>query len=522
MANRIPLIVDTDDGNKLKELPIGDNLNLTGSNIVGVSNIAATSLTIAGVPYNPFSGSYADLTGTPTIPETTDDIVEGTKKYLTDERLQDGVAGFLVAGLGIILNYNDAAGTLTIEATGVGSGGGGGSTTLSGLTDVTLTAPSVNQILKYNGSAWVNNSIAYSEVTGRPNFATIATTGSYNDLSNKPIIPIDLDDLTDVDTTTTPPTNGQVLKWLENKWVPGDDITQGGSGLNADTLDGFDSSYFLDWTNTTNKPVYQISDLDDTSISNVTGNQILKWTGLTWINATNEPDFSNVQNTPTTLAGYGITDSPTALTDLGISDGSANGILKTDGSGNFSFVTSLSGLTLTSVASIGFTSGATINEFSTDTTLAGNSNTAIPTEAAVKAYVDANAGGGVVDGLASRGTVQASTSSIANDVDANITFTGHKAYALMSIETSTAAWVRLYISSAARIADASRGEGQDPAPDAGVIAEVLTPGARTVNFGPAVLGWNLANDTTIYAAVKNKSGGTATITTTLTLLKMEA
>jgi len=36
-----------------------------------------------------------------------------------------------------------------------------------------------------------------------------------------------------------------------------------------------------------------------------------------------------------------------------------------------------------------FTTGATINEFSTDGTLAGNSNTALPTEQAVKTYVDA-------------------------------------------------------------------------------------------------------------------------------------
>lgn len=91
----------------------------------------------------------------------------------------------------------------------------------------------------------------------------------------------------------------------------------------------------------------------------------------------------------------------------------------------------------------------------------------------------------------------------------------------MSIQTSAAAWVRLYTSSAARTADASRSEGVDPAPDAGVIAEVLSSGAQTIEFGPAVLGWNSANDTTIYAAVKNKSGGTATITSTLTLLKLE-
>ena len=55
------------------------------------------------------------------------------------------------------------------------------------------------------------------------NLATVATTGSYNDLSNKSTIPNDPDDLSDVDTTTIP-TNGQVLKWLNNKWAPADDI----------------------------------------------------------------------------------------------------------------------------------------------------------------------------------------------------------------------------------------------------------------------------------------------------------
>ena len=38
MANRYPLIFDPLD-NKLKEIPSGDNINLTGSGIVGVSSI---------------------------------------------------------------------------------------------------------------------------------------------------------------------------------------------------------------------------------------------------------------------------------------------------------------------------------------------------------------------------------------------------------------------------------------------------------------------------------------------------
>ena len=39
-------------------------------------------------------------------------------------------------------------------------GGGGGSTTLDGLTDTTITSPTNGQVLKYNGSAWINDTDA--------------------------------------------------------------------------------------------------------------------------------------------------------------------------------------------------------------------------------------------------------------------------------------------------------------------------------------------------------------------------
>ena len=48
----------------------------------------------------------------------------------------------------------------------------------------------------------------------------------------------------------------------------------------------------------------------------------------------------------------------------------------------------LSGLTSLKLGSIGAQIGEQINEFSSDTTMSGNSNTAVPTEAAVKHYVD--------------------------------------------------------------------------------------------------------------------------------------
>ena len=46
---------------------------------------------------------------------------------------------------------------------------------------------------------------------------------------------IPIDDLTDVDTTSTAPTNGQVLKWNGTNWVPSDDLQGGGGGSGLST-----------------------------------------------------------------------------------------------------------------------------------------------------------------------------------------------------------------------------------------------------------------------------------------------
>ncbi len=284
MANRIPLIVDRDDSNKLKELPIGDNLDLTGSGITGAGTISATGLTLAGVNYNPFSGSWNDLADKPTVAATTTELTEGTNQYFTNERVDDRVNAILREGSGIDITYDDLNGTITIAATGGGGGGAGGSGIV---TDLTGLASS--NVLKWNttagqdnNGAWVNSFINYSEIVGTPSLAAVATTGSYNNLTNKPDLVNDISDLSDVDTQGTPPTPGQVLKWDGLKWAPANDATSGGGGLNADTLDGFDSPYFLDYNNLNNRPTLF------------------------------DGNFTSIVGLPTTLSGYGITDSISA------------------------------------------------------------------------------------------------------------------------------------------------------------------------------------------------------------------
>ena len=275
MANRIPLIVDRDDQNKLKELPVGDNLNLTGSGIVGAANIEATGLTIAGVSYNPFSGSWNDLADKPNVPADTDGLAQGNNNlYFTNEKVDDRVNAILREGSGIDITYDDLNGTITITATGGGGGGGSNIPT-------NFTGLATNQVMKYSTaeSAWINGSINWSELAGTPSFSTVSISGSYNDLLNKPSLVNDISDLADVDTQSQLPNTGQVLKWDGNKWAPADDITTGGGGLDATTLNGFASSYYLDYNNFTNKPTLFDS------------------------------QFSSLVATPTTLSGYGITDA---------------------------------------------------------------------------------------------------------------------------------------------------------------------------------------------------------------------
>lgn len=69
MANRFPLVLDTTDNNKIKEIQAGDNLNLADNSIVNVQNITAigtinaADIRVAGNRL--VAQSFADLTDTP-------------------------------------------------------------------------------------------------------------------------------------------------------------------------------------------------------------------------------------------------------------------------------------------------------------------------------------------------------------------------------------------------------------------------------------------------------------------------
>tara|TARA_B100000287_G_scaffold304319_1_gene287478 strand:- start:1167 stop:2039 length:873 start_codon:yes stop_codon:yes gene_type:complete len=123
----------------------------------------------------------------------------------------------------------------------------------------------------------------------------------------------------------------------------------------------------------------------------------------------------------------------------------------------------------------------------------------------------------------SRTTAAATTSSLADQASGNIDITAAKAYALLKIQTSHAAWVTLYTDTSSRTSDASRNITTDPLPGSGVIAEVLLSDGGVQKITPGLIGYNddATPSTKVYAKVQNRSGSAATITVTLHYLALE-
>ena len=93
---------------------------------------------------------------------------------LLDLGIVDGSAGQVLT--------TDGAGAFTFTTVESGGGGGGGAEALNDLTDVTISSPTLGQVLKYNGTFWVNDTdetgvgggaSAFSDLTDVPTGLTI-------------------------------------------------------------------------------------------------------------------------------------------------------------------------------------------------------------------------------------------------------------------------------------------------------------------------------------------------------------
>jgi plastocyanin len=222
--------------------------------------------------------------------------------------------------------------TLTINSTG----GGGGSQNLFSTIDAdngSVTAQTTSDTLLIAGGTNISTNIVGNTLTinasaGSQNlFATVSadegttTADTANDTLNilggtniSTAIATDSDDVTinltnfsidflsDVDTTSSAPTTGQVLKWNGTNWAPGADATTGGAGTDADTLDGFDSAYYLDYNNLSNTPSVVALDSFSVGVENTpSGNGAISYNDTT----------GEFKFTPPTAAGIGALTTET-------------------------------------------------------------------------------------------------------------------------------------------------------------------------------------------------------------------
>ena len=262
-----------------------------------------------------------------------------------------------------------------------------------------------------------------------------------------------------------------------------------------------------------------ISELTDVTFNSITldgsngGGKVLAW------------DQSLQAFAPVNQTGGGGGGGGIALSDLSVTSNSVGtaSLSYNNSNGVFSYTPpDLSGYLTTVTASD--LNGISIDALSdVDTTTTAPSANDVLTWDGSKWEPAAPSGGGGGSGLTSRTTANGTASNLADGGSANMTITAAKTYALLKIQTSHAAWVTLYTSTAARTADASRLEVTDPQPGSGVIAEIITTDGGTQSITPGTIGWNDDGtpSTNVYAKVVNKSGSTQNLTVTLHFVQLE-
>jgi plastocyanin len=170
---------------------------------------------------------YSDGSGTQWVQPTTPSYGSGggtggatAVVDLTDVTISNPTSGQ-------VLKYN---GTKWVNGTdNVGGGSGSGATVLDELTDVVVSSPAANQVLKYNGSTWVNSAEASA-------FSSIVVANQSNIVSTTPSGSLTFKAGTGISITTNN-TNGTLEihnEYAIDSWADISDIAA--AGLTVDKV----------------------------------------------------------------------------------------------------------------------------------------------------------------------------------------------------------------------------------------------------------------------------------------------
>jgi hypothetical protein len=539
--------------------------SLAASTYLTISNASSTYLTssTAASTYQPLDGdltAIAGLSGTNGLLRKTGTNTWSidTTAFLTSSStinsLSDVDTATVAPTVGQVLKWN---GTNWVPGSDI-EGGAGGAVDLDGLTDVVITSPSVGQVLKWNGSQWINDTdqtasagsgiVASGSVTDNrivrwDGTSTVQVQNSLVTISDTGII--------------TAPAVGNIIpfNFVAQANFPSSNVYRGALAYSQTDARVYFANGASGWvalatSEDVANPNVSLDGLNDVTITSPVANQILQYDGTKWANAGvsgfSDTTYSISAETTTGGANLRLLSSGAVTDDVKIASGTGITVARSDANTITISATSNAANSFGIVDvlfSDGVTSQGTVTADAANDTLkfigsedivitpipVNNTITfelanTIPTDINQLDDVDGLLTGGATPVLPSRSTASASTASLANNATGNISITGFKSYALYKIQTSAAAWVRLYTTTAARTSDAARTQGQDPAVGSGVIAEVITTGAQTILTSPGVFGFNdeTVPTTSIAIAVTNLSGAATAITVTLTLLQLEA
>ena len=512
-ATHFPIFVDSATGNEGVRTDTSYTYN-PSTGVLSSTGVSVTDATVSGTAYNFNISSTGTANLTTVNVGNTLSVTAGIQGDLTGSVYSDnstqminGVTGKVVGPIEVnIANISITGGTpnQVIKTNGSGvlsfvdqsaGGGGGGAVILDDLTDVTITSAANGQILKYNGAAWVNSVVPINT------FGIIATTGSA-----VTITPAALNDT----FTFTASTGISITPTALSKTLT---ITN--------TAPNVTQNVFTTIAVAGQNSVVADTSTDTLTLTASTGISITTNDSTDTITITNSaPNVTQNVFTTIAVAGQSSVVADTSTDTLTLVAGN-NVTITTNDSTDSITINATHPNTFTNIAVAGQNSLLADNVNDT-LTLVGAGGITITTNDSTDTVTITGGGGG--SGLESRSTAAGTTASLSDLSSADLNITGFKGYALLKIQTSVAAWVRVYTDSASRSSDSSRLEVDDPAAGSGVIAEVITTGGQTILISPGVIGFNneTSPTTTIPVRVTNKSGSTAAVTVTLTLIKLEA
>ena len=157
--------------------------------------LGATAIQQADLAAVATSGSYNDLENKPTIPSKTSDLTNDSD-FATSDDVENAIAGLVDSAPGTLDTLNELAQALGDDpnfATTIATALGNKVDKESGkslMTDAERTKLSgIAAGAEVNVNADWNATSGDAKILNKPTLAAVATSGSYNDLTNKPTIP---------------------------------------------------------------------------------------------------------------------------------------------------------------------------------------------------------------------------------------------------------------------------------------------------------------------------------------------